>query len=58
MLEEDRGRVPRLLLVSRNVREEIGAVLGEQQKRELAEALDGALHRARNPRFDNPQLRD
>jgi hypothetical protein len=32
-------------------------VLGEAAKRELAAALGQALHQARNPRFDNPQLR-
>ncbi|HEY1934704.1 MAG TPA: DUF2244 domain-containing protein [Acetobacteraceae bacterium] len=58
VLEEDHGRVPRLLLVARNAREEIGTVLGEAEKRDLASALRTALHRARNPRFDNPQLRE
>jgi hypothetical protein len=32
--------------------------LGEEQKRDLADALTKALHDWRNPRFDNPQLRD
>ena len=58
MLEEPPGRVPTLVLVSRNVREEIGAALGESEKRDLAAALRDALHQVRNPRFDNPQLRD
>jgi len=58
VLEEAPGRVPRLLLTARDVREEIGVVLGEAEKRDLAAALRAALHRARNPRFDNPQLRD
>ena len=57
VLEEAHGRVPRLLLVARNLREEIGAALGEAEKRDLAAALGTALHRTRNPRFDNPQLR-
>lgn len=57
VLEEGAGRVPRLVLVARNVREEIGAALGEAEKRDLAAALGAALHHARNPRFDNPQLR-
>jgi uncharacterized membrane protein len=56
-LEENAGRVPRLLLCTRGLREEIGAVLGADEKRGLAGALRGALHEARNPRFDNPQLR-
>jgi uncharacterized membrane protein len=55
-LEEAPGRVPRLVLNVHRRREEIGRVLGEPQKRELATALGEALHRARNPRFDNPQL--
>jgi uncharacterized membrane protein len=56
-LQERRGRVPALLLVARETREEIGAQLGEAEKRDLARALAEALHRLRNPRFDNPQLR-
>jgi len=55
-LEETAGRAPRLVLVARGVREEIGAPLGEAERRDLARALSGALHRARNPQFDNPQL--
>jgi uncharacterized membrane protein len=56
LLEEAPGRIPRLLLSVRQQREEIGKVLGEAAKRELAQALGTALHRARNPRFDNAQL--
>ena len=56
LLEEPHGRVPRLLLVAHGVREEIAASLGEAEKRDLSAALDQALHRLRNPRFDNPQL--
>lgn len=56
-LEERDGRVPRLTLRHRGVDEEIAAVLGEDAKRDLAAALSGALRRARNPVFDNPQLR-
>jgi uncharacterized membrane protein len=58
VVEESPGRVPRLLLAARNVREEIGSVLGETEKRDLAAALGTALYRARNPVFDNPQLQD
>ena len=58
LLEEAAGRVPRLLLVNRGVREEIAAELGEVEKRDLAAALRNALHRMRSPVFDNPQLRD
>lgn len=56
VLEEAPGRIPRLLLSVRQQREEIGTVLGEAPKRELAQSLRVALHQARNPRFDNPQL--
>jgi uncharacterized membrane protein len=52
------GRVPLLTLAARGVDEEVGRCLGEAEKRELAAALDAALNRWRNPRFDNPQLRD
>lgn len=57
VVEEEAGRVPRVLLASRAVREEIGAVLGEAERRDLATALRDALWRMRNPIFDNPQLR-
>jgi uncharacterized membrane protein len=56
-LEERGGRVPRLLLRRHGSAEEIGQALGEAAKRDLALALAGALYRARNPMFDNPQLR-
>jgi len=58
MMEESPGRVPRLFLAARNVREEIGSVLGEAPKRDLAAALSAALYRSRNPVFENSQLRD
>lgn len=57
-VEERPGRVPGLLLLARDVRVEIARSLGEDEKRDLAEALGLALHRLQNPRFDNPQLRD
>lgn len=57
-LEERPGRVSALLLRHHRSAVEIGASLGEEQKRDLAEALDGALRRYRSPVFDNPQLRD
>ena len=56
LLEEPPGQVPRLLLVARGVREEIAASLGEVEKRDLSRALAAALHRLRNPRYENPQL--
>jgi uncharacterized membrane protein len=52
------GRVPALLLIAHGRQEEIGRSMGEAEKRALAEALADALHRWRNPRFDNPQLRN
>lgn len=57
-LEERPGRVPGLVLSARDRRVEIGRSLGEEEKRDLAAALEAALDRMRNPRFDNPQLRD
>lgn len=56
-LEERPGRVPALLLVGQGRIMEIGASLGEAEKRSLAEAVSGALQRLQNPVFDNPQLR-
>jgi uncharacterized membrane protein len=57
VIEDQPGRVPRLLLVARGIREEVAAALGEVEKRDLWAALCGALHDARNPTFDNQQLR-
>ena len=45
------------VLTARDIRVEIARSLGEDEKRDLADALGEALHRWRNPRFDNPQLR-
>ncbi len=56
VLEERRGRVPALLLVAHGVSEEVARALGEEEKRDLAEALAAAFDRMRHPRFDNPQL--
>lgn len=57
VLEERPGRTPALWLSDRGHRMEVGAELGEAEKRDLAAALREALHRHRNPVFDNPQLR-
>jgi len=57
VLEERPGRVPRLMLRGGGVAEEVAASLGEHAKRDLAQALAEALHRLKNPVFDNPQLR-
>ena len=56
-LQERPGRVPGLYLTSRGQWEEVGAALGEPEKRDLAQALSAAVHRLKNPVFDNPQLR-
>lgn len=58
VLQERAGTVPKLLLTSRGNSVEVARQLGEEQKRDLAAALTRALHRWRNPVFDNPQLRD
>ncbi len=58
VLEERPGRVPALWLMARGAREEVAAALGEAEKRDLAASLRAALHRSRNPVFDNVQLRD
>lgn len=58
VLQERAGSIPRLFLMARDGREEIAASLGEDEKRDLAAALETALHRFRNPVFDNPQLRE
>jgi uncharacterized membrane protein len=57
-LEERAGTVPKLLLTTRGRHYEIARQLGEAPKRDLAAALTRALHKWRNPVFDNPQLRD
>lgn len=57
-LEERDGRVPRLSLTRHGIDEEIGAALGEAEKRDLASSLTRVLEKVRNPIFDNPQLRN
>jgi uncharacterized membrane protein len=57
-LEERPARVPALVLRGRFRPVEVGASLGEQEKRSLAAALREALHDMRHPDFDNPQLRE
>jgi len=56
VVEERPGRVPGMFVVSHGRREEVARALGEDAKRDLAEALKAALHRMRHPVFDNPQL--
>ena len=57
-LEERPGRVSLLVLRQRGGEVEIGRLLGDEQKRDLAGALEVALQRLREPVFDNPQLRE
>jgi uncharacterized membrane protein len=57
-LEERPGRTPALVLQDRGQWIEVGAALGEDEKRQLAAALREAIDRQRNPVFDNPQLRE
>ncbi|WP_176849318.1 DUF2244 domain-containing protein [Belnapia rosea] len=57
-LEERPGRVSLLVLRQRGSDVEIGRLLGDEQKRDLAGALGEALRRVREPVFDNPQLRE
>jgi uncharacterized membrane protein len=55
----DAGRgVPRVILSSHGRDCEVGAFLHEPEKLSLFEALREALHGLKNPRFDNPQLRE
>jgi uncharacterized membrane protein len=56
-LDEAAPRGGKLLLKSRGRVLEIGRHLSAPEKAELADALRGALSRARRPDFDNPQLR-
>jgi uncharacterized membrane protein len=57
VLTERPGRVPGLYLAARGRQVEVAHSLGEPEKRDLAEALAEAVHRLKNPVFDNPQLR-
>jgi uncharacterized membrane protein len=56
-LEERPGAVPVLTASARGRSAEIGRFLAETEKRALADALQAALRRYRNPVFDNAQLR-
>jgi uncharacterized membrane protein len=53
-----RRESPRVVLSSHGRDCEVGAFLHEPDKRSLFEALSAAVYSVRNPRFDNPQLRD
>ncbi|WP_256367314.1 DUF2244 domain-containing protein [Acidisphaera sp. S103] len=55
----DAGRgIPRVVLSSHGRDCEVGAFLHEPDRLSLFDALRDAVHGVRNPRFDNPQLRD
>lgn len=55
----DAGRgIPRVMLSSHGRDCEVGAFLHEPDRLSLFDALRDAVHGVRNPRFDNPQLRD
>ncbi len=56
-LEERPGTASRLLLTERRRGVEVGGLLGDAERRELAAMLSEALRRYREPVFDNPQLR-
>lgn len=57
-LQERRGTASRLMLNERQRGIEVGGLLGDAERRELAATLADALRRYREPLFDNPQLRD
>lgn len=57
-VEERPGTVSRLVLRERRRDVEIGGLLGDAERRELAAMLSDALRRYREPVFDNPQLRE
>jgi uncharacterized membrane protein len=50
--------ISRVVLCSHGRQCEVGAFLHEPDKVSLFDALNSALHRVKNPRFDNPQLRE
>lgn len=57
-MEERPGQACNLLLVSRGRRVQVGCFLTDAERRDLADALKTALRQYREPRFDNPQLRE
>ncbi len=56
-IEERPGRSPGLMLTGHGHRAEIATDLGEAERRDLGRALQDALHRLRNPVFDNDVLK-
>lgn len=57
-LEERPGTASRVVLRERRRGVEVGGLLGDAERRDLAATLAEALRRYREPLFDNPQLRD
>lgn len=57
LVEEKTGSIPLIVIANREARHIVGATLGEAERRDLAEALRGAIARLHSPRFDNPQTR-
>ncbi|MDR3532784.1 MAG: DUF2244 domain-containing protein [Rhodopila sp.] len=55
---EAAGGASHVMLSSRGRGCEIGSFLHEPDKKSLFEGLREALYRIKNPRFDNPQLRE
>ena len=55
-IEERPGRPAALVLTGHGIREEIATDLGEAERRDLGAALQAALHRLRNPVFENAVL--
>ena len=58
VLSDRPGAAPVLRIESRGQVVEIGRDLVPEEKAALRDALSEALSRARDPRFDNPQLRE
>jgi uncharacterized membrane protein len=58
VLADRPGAAPVLRIESRGRTVEIGRDLVREEKAALRDALSEALARARDPRFDNPQLRE
>jgi uncharacterized membrane protein len=56
-LDSTRG-IPRIVATSHGRDCEVGTFLHEPDRMSLFDALRSALHDVRNPRFDNPQLRE
>lgn len=57
IVEERAGSNPVISIANREARQVVGMALGGAERRDLADALRGALARLHSPRFDNPQLR-